>query len=169
MVFALQCQLVKQILKTTNKNKVGSCFCLVTTGGMGGEALTFYRRLADMLSRHSSTSYSGTLAWIRCTLSFSLLRSATTCIRGTRSILHRSNNASSEMGHIAGPIGTFSCPPFSCPAHLLLGAGGGRQGQYIQPGRKNKEKTRLMLFNRGTLLTLNSGGYSVYMVFQPFE
>ena len=74
-----------------------------TTGGMGGEALTFYRRLADMLSRHSSTSYSGTLAWIRCTLSFSLLRSATMCIRGTRSILHRFNNASPEMGHIAGP------------------------------------------------------------------
>ena len=74
-----------------------------TTGGMGGEALTFYRRLADMLSRHSSTSYSGTLVWIRCTLSFSLLRSATMCIRGTRSILHRSNNASPEMGHIAGP------------------------------------------------------------------
>ena len=74
-----------------------------TIGGKGGEALTFYRRLADMLSRHSSTSYSGTLAWIRCTLSFSLLRSATMCIRGTRSILLRSNNASPEMGHIAGP------------------------------------------------------------------
>ena len=71
-----------------------------TTGGMGREALTFYRRLADMLSRHSSTSYSGTLAWIRCTLSFSLLRSATVCIGGTRSILHHSNNASPEMGHI---------------------------------------------------------------------
>ena len=64
---------------------------------------TFYRRLADMLSRHSSTSYSGTLAWIRCTLSFSLLRSATMCIRGTRSILHRSNSAFPEMGLIAGP------------------------------------------------------------------
>ena len=76
---------------------------LSTTGGMGGEALTFYRCLADMLSRHSSTSYSGTLAWIRCTLSFSLLRSATMCIRGTRSILHRSNNASPEMDQIAGP------------------------------------------------------------------
>ena len=70
---------------------------------MGREALTFYRRLADMFSHHSSTSYSGTLAWIRCTLSLSLLRSATICIRGTRSILHRSNNASPEMGYIAGP------------------------------------------------------------------
>ena len=33
-------------------------------------------------------------------------------------------------------LGTFSCPPFSCPVHLLLGAGGGRQGQYIQPREK---------------------------------
>ena len=74
-----------------------------TTGGMGREALTFYHRLANMLSRHSSTSHSGTLACIRCALSFSLLRSATMCIWGTRSILHRSNNASPEMGHIADP------------------------------------------------------------------
>ena len=58
-----------------------------TTDGMGREALTFYRCLADMLSCHSSTSYSGILAWIRCTLSFSLLHSATMCIQGTRSIL----------------------------------------------------------------------------------
>ena len=81
-----------------------------TTGGMGGEALTFYRRLADMLSRHSSTSYSGTLAWIRCTLSFSLLCSATMRIRGTRSILHRSNNASPQKWAILLALGTFSCP-----------------------------------------------------------
>ena len=39
-------------------------------GGMGKEALVFYRRLADRLSRHDSMSYSNTLAWIRCTLSF---------------------------------------------------------------------------------------------------
>ena len=57
-----------------------------TTGGMGKEALVFYRCLADLLSRRSSTTYSHTLAWMRCTLSFSLLRSATVCIRGSRSI-----------------------------------------------------------------------------------
>ena len=54
-----------------------------TTGGMGREAIVFYRRLADHLFRRGSTSYSQTLAFIRCTLSFSLLRSATMCIRGT--------------------------------------------------------------------------------------
>ena len=48
---------------------------------MGREAIVFYRRLADHLSRRGSTSYSQTLAFIRCTLSFSLLRSATMCIR----------------------------------------------------------------------------------------
>ena len=71
-----------------------------TTGGMGREAIVFYRCLADHLSRRGSTSYSQTLAFIRCTLSFSLLRSATMCIRGSRSISHRSSDASPEMGRI---------------------------------------------------------------------
>jgi len=76
-----------------------------TTGGMGKEALVFYRCLADRLSHHGSMSYSSTLAWIRCTLSFSLLRSATTCIRGTQSISYwyRNIEAFPEMGHTDGP------------------------------------------------------------------
>ena len=68
-----------------------------TTGGMGKEATVFYRRLADLLSR-SNVVYSTTLAWIRCTISFSLLRSATMCIRGSRSISYRSLDASPEVG-----------------------------------------------------------------------
>ena len=80
-----------------------------TTGGMGGEALTFYRRLADMLSRHSSTFYSGTLAWIRCTLSFSLFRSATMCIQGTRSI-KRSTHVTRR---VATEIVVFHWPRYS--------------------------------------------------------
>ena len=51
-----------------------------TTGGMGREAITFYRQLAELLSKRGALSYSSTLAWIRCTLSFSLLRSATMCM-----------------------------------------------------------------------------------------
>ena len=46
-----------------------------TTGGMGKEAVTFYRRLAELLSRRNTMTYSSTLAWLRCLLS--LLRSAT--------------------------------------------------------------------------------------------
>ena len=41
-----------------------------TTGGMGRKGLVFYRRLAELLSRHDSASYSRTLAWLRSTLFF---------------------------------------------------------------------------------------------------
>ena len=48
-----------------------------TTGGMGREATLFYK---DQISEKRNTIYSKTMAWIRCTLSFSLLRSAVMCI-----------------------------------------------------------------------------------------
>ena len=73
-----------------------------TNGCMGREAIVFYGCLADYLSHSGSTSYNQTLAFIRCTLSFSLKRSATmcTCIRGSKSILHCSSDASLKMGYI---------------------------------------------------------------------
>ena len=69
-----------------------------TTGGMGREATLFYKRLADQISKKNNTTYCKTMAWIRCTLSFSLLRSAVMCIRGSRSTSHRVPNASLELG-----------------------------------------------------------------------
>ena len=65
-----------------------------TTGGMGREATAFYKRLADGLAAKNNAAYSTTLAWMRCTLSFSLLRSAVMCIRGSRSTSHRVPDAS---------------------------------------------------------------------------
>ena len=55
------------------------------TGGLGNMANTFYRRLASLLVAEQEESYSSTFAWIRCRLSFSLLRSEIRCIRGARS------------------------------------------------------------------------------------
>ena len=55
------------------------------TGGMAKEATVFYKRLALLLSTKRDESYSKTLFWLRCRLSFSLLRSAIQCIRGARS------------------------------------------------------------------------------------
>ncbi len=52
------------------------------TGGLGNEANTFYKRLASLLASKWNDSYSSTLAWLRCRLSFSLLRSSIRCIRG---------------------------------------------------------------------------------------
>ena len=69
-----------------------------TTGGMGREATAFYKRLADLLANKNNVAYSTTMAWMRCSLSFSLLRSAVMCIRGSRSSSHRVPNASLELG-----------------------------------------------------------------------
>ena len=55
------------------------------SGGMGNAARIFYKRLASLIADKSNSPYSITLAWLRTRLSFSLLRSAIQCIRGTRS------------------------------------------------------------------------------------
>ena len=60
-----------------------------STGGVGREATVFYKRLADLLATHWGQPYSSTIHWLRCRLSFALLRSAILCIRGSRSSVHR--------------------------------------------------------------------------------
>ena len=55
------------------------------SGGCSNAANVCYKRLASMLAEKWDQSYSSTLAWMRCKLSFTLLRSAIQCIRGTRS------------------------------------------------------------------------------------
>ena len=55
------------------------------TGGLGRAASVCYKRLAALISAKRDSSYSNTMAWIRCSLSFSLLRSSIQCIRGARS------------------------------------------------------------------------------------
>ena len=56
-----------------------------TTGSIGREGTTFYKRLADLLSHKQGKSYGVVMGWLRCRLSFAILRSAIMCIRGTRS------------------------------------------------------------------------------------
>ncbi len=58
---------------------------LSVSGGMGNEATTFYKRLASLLAEKWDSPYSTTLNWLRCRLSFSLLRSSIQAIRGARS------------------------------------------------------------------------------------
>ena len=58
---------------------------LSVTGGMGAEATTFYKRLAALLSQKWDTPYSMTICWLRCHLSFYLIRSAIQALRGARS------------------------------------------------------------------------------------
>ena len=56
-----------------------------TAGGMGKAATTAYKRLASLLANKREQSYSTVMSWMRCHLSFSLLRSAIMCLRGSRS------------------------------------------------------------------------------------
>ena len=72
------------------------------TGGMGREGTVFYRRLANLLADKQDWAY-GTISWVRCVLTFSLLRSAIMCIRGSRYISFRSSFASAEMGMAMSP------------------------------------------------------------------
>ena len=55
-----------------------------TTGGMGPSALTFYRRLADLLGERRNTPFNVIMAWMRTRLSFALLRASIMCLRGSR-------------------------------------------------------------------------------------
>ena len=58
-----------------------------TTGGKGDAATQFYKRLANLLSATHSLSYGIVMGWLRCKLSFSLLRYAGMCICSARSSL----------------------------------------------------------------------------------
>ena len=57
-----------------------------TTGGMGEECQRYHSRLAELLANKKGERYSKTMAWIRAKISFSILRSALLCLRGSRVI-----------------------------------------------------------------------------------
>ena len=52
---------------------------------MSGCTNVVYKRLAYLLSLKRGVPYSSVMAWLRCRLSFSQLRSAIACLRGARS------------------------------------------------------------------------------------
>ena len=58
---------------------------LSASGGFAREATNFYKRLASRLADKWDQPYSLTMSWLRCTISFALLRSAIQWIRGARS------------------------------------------------------------------------------------
>ena len=58
---------------------------LSTLDGMGRAATTLYKRLASMVTEKRNVPYAVTFNWIRCRLSFALLRASIMSIRGARS------------------------------------------------------------------------------------
>ncbi len=68
----------------------GTCTPLVmsTSGGWGPSATVAFRRLAGLIAYKHNQSYSTTLHFMRCKISFALIDSASMCLRGPRSSLH---------------------------------------------------------------------------------
>ena len=60
-----------------------------TNGGMGKECKLFLSNLADKLSRKNGESYASAISWLRTRISFEILRSVHTCVRGSRSPFHK--------------------------------------------------------------------------------
>ena len=63
-----------------------------TNGGMGSECSIFLSNLAAKLSRTDETQYAKHLNYLRTRLSFSILKSAITCVRGTRQLWTKVEN-----------------------------------------------------------------------------
>ena len=59
-----------------------------SAGGMGPTSTVVYKRLATLIAKKKNKPYSRTIHWLRCRLSFSLLRSAILCLRGSCSSAH---------------------------------------------------------------------------------
>ena len=55
------------------------------TGGMAPRARVFFKRLCDQVASKRRASYSQTIALVRASVAFSLLRDAIACFRGARS------------------------------------------------------------------------------------
>ena len=53
-------------------------------GGAGPEARTFHKHLADKIAEKTGERYEAIMTWIRCKLSFIILRACLTCLRGSR-------------------------------------------------------------------------------------
>ena len=58
----------------------------LSTGGMARECTIFFKRLADILAEKKKIPYSQVMYWVRCRISFALLRSSIMAIRGSRTL-----------------------------------------------------------------------------------
>ena len=72
-----------------------------TNGGMGKECKLFLGNLADKLSRKNGESYASAISWLRTRISFEILRSVHTCVRGSRTPFHKNADFLDDFSVIA--------------------------------------------------------------------
>ena len=61
-------------------------------GGMGPECTVFHKHLAEKIARKTNERYENVLRWVRCKLSFLILRAALLCLRGSRTIKNQNTD-----------------------------------------------------------------------------
>ena len=114
-----------------------ACFvhsnCIGGNWGIGPLGYYFYKRLAALLSAKWGSDYSVVMGWLRCCLSFSLLRSAIQCTFVHWYLLLDSTTSGfncSGVPHVS--LNHFFCSLvlLSSTCHLCW------QGQSILPGEK---------------------------------
>ena len=71
---------------------------LSASGGMGREAQTFYKCLADLLSLKRDMPYCSLMGWLRCKLSFATLSSAVMHVYQRKQIL-KAPRSQRHLGH----------------------------------------------------------------------
>ena len=53
-------------------------------GGAGPEAEVFHKHIADRIEKKTGEKYAKVIAWIRCKITFIILRACLACLRGSR-------------------------------------------------------------------------------------
>jgi len=80
-------QLISYVAPRQRTSGIAACK-FSASGGMGPLATTVYKKLALMLAEKWNANFSPCCVfWLRCRVSFSLLRSAIMCVRGNRSTI----------------------------------------------------------------------------------
>ena len=81
------------------------CPLVFTTSGLAAlECTRFLKRLCGMMASAETTHYSRIVCYVRCRLSFALLRAAIMCVRGARSAYHRPVNVLGELAIVEGRL-----------------------------------------------------------------
>ena len=62
---------------------------LSTTGGMASECSMFFKRLSQLIAEKRNLPYHQMISWLRCRISFALLRQGIMALRGSRSFKRR--------------------------------------------------------------------------------
>ena len=109
------------------------------TGGMGPTATTVFRKFASMLAEKHSTKYSKCLFWLRCSVCFSLLRSAVVCLRviALQLAVHPLLILIWPTPRVAWNLAAlFDCWYFQLSCTLTHSAGGGGKSSPSSPGKK---------------------------------